>query len=107
LSTDEPPVVQPWLRLEYEQRRAFLWPDEAAAVCDVLRSKDEPPAQRLSAVIASAVTTLQASPLHAGTRPVRVSEEELPFLLDAADLLEQNPFDRYAKLKLGLGGEGA
>jgi hypothetical protein len=106
MSDLEPPIIQPWLRIEYEQRRAFLWPEEGSPVCEVLRArKDNPFAQQLVAVLDSAITTLAASPLHAGTRSVRVAADEVPLLLEAAKNLEQTPFDRYAKLQLEFGGD--
>lgn len=96
----EPPIAQPWLRLDCDGLpHAFLMPDEGATLRDYLRSKDEPAAQRLAGLIDSAVTTLLAAPLHAGTRTVRVTGEERDLVLEAARVLEQNPLDRFARLR--------
>jgi hypothetical protein len=102
MSDPEPPIVQPWLRIDCEQRWGFLWPGEGAAVRDFLRTKNEPAAERLATLIDSAVTMLLAAPAHAGTRSVRIEPEERGFLLEAAEALQQSPVDRYAKLRLEL-----
>ena len=103
MSDAEPPIVQPWLRVEHGDRRAFLSPDDGAAICGVLSRKSEPAAQELATVLDSVVTELLASPLHAGTRSVSVTVEERACLLEAAGVLQQTPDDRFAKLRLELG----
>lgn len=102
VSDPEPPIVQPWLRIECEERRAFLQPEQGAAVRDFLRTEDQPAAERLADLIDSTVTSLLAAPLHAGTRKVRITPEERGLLLEAAEALQESPVDRYAKLRLEL-----
>jgi hypothetical protein len=105
MSEVEPPIVEPWLQIEHGDRRAFLSPDDGAAICNVLRRMSEPAAQQLATVLDSAVTELLASPLHAGTRSVSVTVEERACLLEAADVLQHDPADRFAKLRVELGAE--
>jgi hypothetical protein len=100
VSSSDPTDVQPWLRLESGESIAFLQPDEATALRDELQASDDDPASaRLAAQIAVAVTVLTASPLHAGTRAVRISKDERGVLLEAARRLEGMEGDRFAKLR--------
>jgi hypothetical protein len=98
----ESPIVQPWVRIECDGAWAFLQPEEAAALCDVLRSSGNDEASRLASVLESTVTTLLASPLHAGTRSVGVTIAERPLLLEAAHVLQTAPDDRFARLRIEL-----
>jgi hypothetical protein len=60
-------------------------------------------AHRLADVVDSALTTLLASPLHAGTRAVGVASDERPALLSALAELEASPLDDFAKCRQALG----
>lgn len=79
-------------------------PEEGAAVRDALRDRGDAASQRLAEVIESAVSLLLASPLHAGTRCVRVADDELPSLLEVLHVLEESFLDHYAKARLELAG---
>ena len=47
----------------------------------------------------STITALLASPLHAGTRRLKVTADERCALLEALEAVETSPLDRFAKLR--------
>jgi hypothetical protein len=98
----EPPIVQPWLRLECDSVIGYFFPEEGAALRDALASQSDPASRRLAEVIDSAVTVLLAAPGHAGTRRVRIASDERSALLEGLRLAEANPLDRFAKLRREL-----
>ena len=89
---------EPWLRLESGRSHALLQAEEGRSLRDELQMMSDPAAGRLASQLDVAVTVLLAAPLHAGTRAVRVADDERVLLLEAARLLEQAPGDRFALL---------
>jgi len=87
-----------WLRLESGGSHILLQPAEGGSLRDELRSMSSPAAGRLATQLDVAVTTLDAAPLHAGTRAVRIAADERASLLEAARVLERSPDDRFALL---------
>ena len=99
----EPPIAQPWLRVECGGVIGSLLPEEGATLRDQLRSHpDDPAAVRLADVLDSAVTTLLASPLHAGTRRIRVAPDERAQLLEAVRILAVDPLGHFARFRRDL-----
>jgi hypothetical protein len=76
-----------------------LSPEEGAALRDALRSQAEPAAQRLAEVMDSTISAILASPLHAGTRRLKVTADERGALLEALEAVETSALDRFAKLR--------
>ena len=101
-TVSEDPVPQEtseaWLRLEGGGSHILLQPHECGSLRDELRSMRSPAAGRLASQLEVAVTILDAAPLHAGTRSVRVAADERASLLEAARVLERSPNDRFALL---------
>jgi hypothetical protein len=87
-----------WLRLESGGSHVLLQPHEGGCLRDELRLMQSPAAGRLATQLDVAVTVLDAAPLHAGTRAVRIAADERAWLLEAAMLLERSPTDRFALL---------
>jgi hypothetical protein len=87
-----------WLRLESGASHILLQPHEGGWLRDELRSMQSPAAGRLATQLDVAVTVLDAAPLHAGTRAVRIAPDERASLLEAARVLERSPDDRFALL---------
>jgi hypothetical protein len=100
VSEDSIPVepTGAWLRLESGGSHFLLQPQEGGWLRDELRSMRSPAAGRLATQLDVAVTVLDAAPLHAGTRAVRIAADERASLLEAARLLERSPNDRFALL---------
>jgi hypothetical protein len=103
-STDtEPPIVEPWLRVECGRVVGHLLPEEGASLRDELRSHpDDPAALRLADVLDSAVTALIASPLHAGTRGIHVALDERARFLEAVEILAVDPLGHFARFHRDL-----
>jgi len=89
----------PLLQLELGRSMSLIEPGDAGILRDALLAMNSPAASRLAAQIDVVVTTLLASPLHAGTRSVRVASDEHRVLYEAALILEQQPSDGLAKLR--------
>jgi hypothetical protein len=83
----------------------LLSPEEADAVRDDLRAQGTEAADRLADQFASALNVLLSSPLHAGTRAVRVAKDERDVLFDVITHLGA-PGDRFWTLREALHGEG-
>jgi hypothetical protein len=83
----------------------LLQPEEGGALRDELRTMVDPAAGRLASQLDVALTVLLAAPLYAGTRSVRVANDERVLLLEAARTLEQAPGDRFALLLAALTAE--
>jgi len=96
----------PMLRLELGRSASLLETNEAAMLRDELQSMSSPAAARLATQIDVVVTTLLAAPLHAGTRSVRVAEDERGALHEAALMLEREPSDQFATLRSELSTAG-
>jgi hypothetical protein len=92
----------PLLRLELGRSSSLLGPGDAGLLRDELREMKNPAAARLAIQIDVAVTTLLAAPLYAGTRSVRVADDERSALNEAALILEREPSDQFAKLRSDL-----
>ena len=87
-----------WLRLESGGSHVLLHAHEGGWLRDELRSMGSAAAGRLATQLDVAVTVLDAAPLHAGTRAVRIAADERACLLDAARALARSPTDRFALL---------
>jgi hypothetical protein len=92
----------PLLRLELGRSASLLGTGDAAMLRDELQAMSSPAAARLATQIDVVVTTLLAAPLYAGTRSVRVAEDERGALHEAALMLERDPSDQFATLRSEL-----
>jgi hypothetical protein len=99
----QPDAAQPWLRVEYGKAWALLNPEEAEAVRVDLLAQDTEAAARLADQFASALHVLLSSPLHAGTRALRVAKDERDVLVEVATHLGA-PGDRFWMLREAMHG---
>lgn len=95
-------VVQPRLRLDFGRAHGFLSPEGAAALRDELRILGDPAAGRLAGQLDTTLTVLLASPLHAGTRGLRIASDEHAVVLEALEQLEADPSDEFAEARREL-----
>jgi hypothetical protein len=99
----EPDPGEPWLRVEYGSAWALLSPDEAEAVRVDLVAQETDAAARLAEQFKSVLQVLLSSPLHAGTRAVRVAKDERDVLVEVATHLGA-PGDRFWLLREAMHG---
>jgi hypothetical protein len=102
----EPDAGQAWLRVEYGTAWALLNPEEAEAVRVDLLAQGTDAAARLADQFASALHVLLSSPLHAGTRALRVAKDERDVLVEVATHLGA-PGDRFWILREAMHGRGS
>ena len=101
---EEPDSGEAWLRLEYGSAWALLSPAEADAVRVDLLAQGTDAAARLAEQFASALQVLLSSPLHAGTRALRVAKDERDVLVEVATHLGA-PDDRFWLLRETMRGD--
>jgi hypothetical protein len=104
--TDEERPVQPWLRIEFADRRGWVWPDEAARLRDGLHAVGGEVEERLATLLDAKATELLASPLYAGTVSLRIDPAERTALLALLTQWKKEgtvePFRNLEKLWLEL-----